>query len=77
MLNVRASVSSTIGPSGPIHAPPAPPSFYAANMVMRKEVSDTAKQRMKQLQWDKLTPQHAAETIWGQNVVSEDELAMM
>jgi cytokinesis protein len=44
---------------------------------MRKEVSDVAKSRMKQLQWDKLTPQHAAETIWGQTSVSEQELASM
>lgn len=77
MLNVRASYQGNIGPTGPAHAPPAPPLNLAASVVMRKEVLEVAKTRMKQLQWDKLTPQHAAETVWGQQIVEEDKLTEM
>ena len=79
MLNVRASYAGDFGPSGPAHAPPAPPipGFFVPSVTTRKEVLETAKGRMKQLQWDKLTPQHAAETVWGKNLAEEERLTLM
>ncbi|CAO1620396.1 unnamed protein product [Parajaminaea phylloscopi] len=79
MLNVRASYAGDIGPVGPIAAPPAPPSssFMLNQLTTRKDVADMAKVRMKQLQWDKLSPQHAAETVWGKGEIREDQLALV
>lgn len=79
MLNVRASYAGDIGPAGPTAAPPAPPhsSFLMNQLTTRKDVADMAKVRMKQLQWDKLSPQHAAETVWGQGKIEDDQLALV
>ncbi|CAO1613189.1 unnamed protein product [Sympodiomycopsis kandeliae] len=76
MLNMRASYAGDIGPAGPAAAPPPPPmaGFFGNQMTTRKEVLEMAKTRMKQLQWDKLSPQHAAETVWGQNPIADEEL---
>lgn len=49
--------------------------LFGNQMATRKEVLEMAKTRMKQLQWDKLSPQHAAETVWGKPIVEEDQLA--
>lgn len=65
LLNVRASFQSDLGPPGPIHAPPAPSSSLPVSSNMRKNVLDMAKTRMKQLQWDKLSAEHASSTVWG------------
>ncbi|KDN38137.1 actin-binding FH2, partial [Tilletiaria anomala UBC 951] len=40
----------------------------------RKEVAEMAKTRMKQLQWDKLSAQHAAETVWSKATVDEQRI---
>ena len=76
MMNVRASYAPTnLGPAGPIAAPPAPgvAGLFANHALSRKEVLAMARSKMKQLQWDKLSPQHAAETIFGQHELTADE----
>lgn len=76
MMNVRASYLPThLGPAGPIAAPPAPgvAGLFANHALSRKEVLAMARSKMKQLQWDKLSPQHAAETIFGQKAITADE----
>lgn len=75
-MNVRASYAPTnLGPAGPIAAPPAPgvAGLFANHALSRKEVLAMARTKMKQLQWDKLSPQHAAETIFGQHQLTADE----
>ncbi|CDS00429.1 hypothetical protein [Sporisorium scitamineum] len=76
MMNVRASYAPmNLGPAGPIAAPPAPgvAGLFANHALSRKEVLAMARSKMKQLQWDKLSPQHAAETIFGQHELTADE----
>ena len=41
---------------------------------LRKAVLDMAKTRMKQLQWDKLSAEHASSTVWGKT--ASDELML-
>lgn len=71
LLGVRTSFNSeSLAPAGPVHAPPAPPLMgFAGNP--RKGVLDMAKNRMKQLQWDKLSAEHASSTVWGTNEAHE------
>lgn len=46
-------------------------------LLRRKDVAEMASSRMKQLQWDKLAPAIAAESIWGSDgSVDENALAM-
>lgn len=77
MLDVRASYISptSLGPAGPTAAPPAPgmAGLLAHHALTRKDVLAMARSKMKQLQWDKLSPQHAAETIFGQHELTADE----
>ena len=56
-----------------MNAPPAPP-WGAIPAASRKNVPDMAKARTKQLQWEKLSAQHAAETVWAKDVVDEGAL---
>ncbi|WFD06218.1 hypothetical protein MVES1_001561 [Malassezia vespertilionis] len=76
LMDVRTSITlDSLGPPGPMHAPPAPPehaNFGPTNL--RKNVLDMAKSRMKQLQWDKLSAEHASNTVWGENGKFETEL---
>lgn len=75
ILGVRSSYQTDhLAPAGPVQAPPAPPNRAMAAPNMRKEVQDMARGRMKQLQWDKLSAQHAAETIWGSETMDEETL---
>lgn len=77
MLDVRASYISptSLGPAGPTAAPPAPgmAGLLTHHALTRKDVLAMARSKMKQLQWDKLSPQHAAETIFGQHELTADE----
>lgn len=74
LLDVRASFDATgLAPAGPMNAPPAPP-WGAIPAASRKNVPDMAKARTKQLQWEKLSAQHAAETVWAKDVVDEGAL---
>lgn len=68
-----------LGPAGPIAAPPAPgvAGLFANHALSRKEVLAMASSKMKQLQWDKLSPQHAAETIFGKHELTADEEALV
>ncbi|WFC97408.1 hypothetical protein MYAM1_000120 [Malassezia yamatoensis] len=67
LLGVRTSyVSESSATAGPVHPPPAPPLMGMAGNL-RKGVMDMAKNRMKQVQWDKLSAEHASNTIWGTN----------
>jgi cytokinesis protein len=78
MLNMRASYAGDLGPGGPAHAPPPPPmGGFFGHAATRKEVLEQAKGRMKQLQWDKLSAQHAAETVWGRNTADEVQITEM
>ncbi|WFD35900.1 hypothetical protein MCUN1_002769 [Malassezia cuniculi] len=74
LLGIRQSYdTSGLGPVGPMIAPPAPP-WGAMPAAARKNVLDMAKARTKQLQWEKLSAQHAAETVWGKEKVDEGAL---
>lgn len=64
LMGVRTSFQSDLGPPGPIHAPPPPSGTLPVASNMRKNVLDMAKSRMKQLQWDKLSAEHASSTVW-------------
>ncbi|WFD41493.1 hypothetical protein MPSI1_000122 [Malassezia psittaci] len=67
LLGVRTSYASeSLAMAGPVHPPPAPPLMGMAGNP-RKGVMDMAKNRMKQVQWDKLSAEHASNTIWGTN----------
>jgi cytokinesis protein len=74
LLGIRASYdTNNLRPAGPMIAPPAPP-WGAVPAAARKDVPDMAKARTKQLQWEKLSAQHASETIWGKNGADEELL---
>ena len=74
LLGVRTSYASdSLAPAGPVHPPPAPPLLGLAGNP-RKGVLDMAKNRMKQVQWDKLSAEHASSTVWGANDAFEQRL---
>ena len=67
--------SESLGPPGPMSAPPPPaarPPFALPNL--RKGVLDMASTRMKQLQWDKISAEHATHTVWG--TTEQEEMAL-
>jgi cytokinesis protein len=79
-MNVRTSFAGSFGAAGPTAAPPAPPNMpnmFVSELFKRKDVSEMAKTRMKQLQWDKIAAQNVGDTVWSKPLIDEQELTQV